>query len=118
MRDNIFNIDTYADTANELWFSHPGINIRQTAFQERDLSIASFGLAGETGEVMELLKKRVRDGVLDIDKLEKELGDVIYYWVMLCRQFGLTPSKVLATNIQKIEDRRARGVLRGSGSDR
>jgi NTP pyrophosphatase (non-canonical NTP hydrolase) len=107
------NIDEYADWAESAWFSSESKQI-----EERDIYIASMGLAGETGEVMELLKKRVRDRTFDQANLKKELGDVIYYWARLCNMFGLRPSEVLAANKEKLESRRARGVLRGSGDDR
>ena len=107
-------IDEYAAWAKTKWFGSD-----ETGFGcERDLTVMGFGLSGETGEVMEILKKRVRDNYLDKDHLKKELGDVIYYWANLCNAFGFTPSEVLQSNIDKIEDRHARGVMSGSGNDR
>lgn len=41
------------------------------------------GLAGEAGEVMEILKKVIRDsgGIIpDIDRITKEIGDMLWYW--------------------------------------
>jgi len=107
------NIDRYAEWAEGLWFASGS-----REFGERDYAIASLGLAGEVGEVMELLKKRVRDGNFDVEGFTKEMGDVIYYWSRLCLMFGVRPSDVLAANMRKLEDRRARGVMRGSGNDR
>ena len=78
----------------------------------------ALGLAGETGEVMEILKKRVRDNFFDKEALKKELGDVIHYWCRICSAFELLPSDVIQTNIDKITDRKARGVMRGSGNNR
>lgn len=112
-RSAVRNIDSYATWTEQLWFiSGP----RKLA--EKDFTVMGFGLAGETGEVMEILKKRVRDGQLDLDRLTKELGDVAYYWARICKAFGLKPSAVLAANVAKIEDRRARGVMRGNGDNR
>jgi NTP pyrophosphatase (non-canonical NTP hydrolase) len=107
------DIDGYSAWAKKMWFSTGG---KDPA--ERDITIASLGLAGEVGEVMELLKKRVRDGTFDEVNLKKELGDVIFYWARLCEMFGLTPSEVLQANIEKNESRKARGTQRGSGDDR
>lgn len=109
-RKKFYILDEYAAWARTMWLSDK--------LEERDLTIMSLGLAGETGEVLELLKKRVRDGNLDMVNLKKELGDVIYYWVMLCNAFGLQPTEVMMTNVEKVEGRYARGTLQGSGDDR
>jgi NTP pyrophosphatase (non-canonical NTP hydrolase) len=85
---------------------------------ERQLAIMSLGLPGEVGEVVEILKKRLRDGTFDREHLKKELGDAAFYLFRLCRAFGLQPSEVLAANIDKLEGRRERGTMRGSGDDR
>jgi NTP pyrophosphatase (non-canonical NTP hydrolase) len=48
---------------------------------ERDSKfLAAMGLAGEAGEVCDLLKKHLLHGKeLDRDELNKELGDVLWY---------------------------------------
>lgn len=50
--------------------------------------------------------------------MKKELGDVVHYWSMMCNYFGYKPSEILDMNIEKINDRRERGTLRGSGDNR
>lgn len=71
----------------------------------RDLYIMSTGLGGETGEVLELLKKHVRDGVLDTDDLALELGDVLHYLTRIGLQFGFTLDDIMLRNIRKLEER-------------
>jgi NTP pyrophosphatase (non-canonical NTP hydrolase) len=78
----------------------------------------SLGLPEEVGEVLSVLKRRIRDDNFDQDKMKKELGDVIHYWSMMCNYFGYKPSDIIDINIAKINDRRSRGALRGSGDDR
>lgn len=109
------NIDEYGAWTERMWL---GSGQATEGLTDRDYAIMSLGLPGEVGEVMELLKKQVRDGHLDRENLKKELGDVAYYWARLCLAHGLRPSEVLACNVEKIESRRARGVLRGSGDNR
>lgn len=104
------SLDEYAKWTRKMWLSK---NLK-----ERDLTIMTIGLGEEAGEVLGLLKKRVRDGNLDLNNLKKELGDVLYYWAMLCNYFKISPTDVIATNMFKIEDRHKRGTLRGSGDDR
>lgn len=108
-------LNEYAEWTGRLWLSKGDAN---SGITERDRTIATMGLAGETGEVMELLKKRIRDDKLDVNALAKELGDVLYYWCRICRMFGLDPQRVLELNVEKIESRRARGTMHGSGNDR
>lgn len=108
-------INDFAAFTERMWFSSsaPGV-----VTQERDLPIMSLGLAGETGEVVEHIKKLIRDGHIDVDELKKELGDVIYYWARICRYFKLWPTDVIRANVEKLESRRARGKLRGDGDNR
>lgn len=84
----------------------------------RHLYIMSTGLPGETGEVCELLKKYVRDGTDPGENMKKELGDVLHYLTKIGRTFGLSLQDIMQGNVDKLTDRRARGVVRGSGNDR
>ena len=106
----VTSLDDYAVWSRKMWLSD--------VIEERDITIMSLGLGGETGEVLELLKKRVRDDTLDLNHLKKELGDVLYYWSMLCNAFGLSPTDVMAANMEKVNGRYERGTLKGSGEDR
>lgn len=81
------------------------------------------GLAGETGEVAEKVKKTIRDhnGCMDSDikdALKKELGDVLWYVAMICYEVGLDFEDVAESNIRKLKDRQNRGALHGSGDNR
>ena len=69
------------------------------------LSYLGLGLAGETGEAVEHIKKLLRDGVWRADDFADELGDVAYYWAALCVAAGHSPSEVLAASKAKIEGR-------------
>jgi NTP pyrophosphatase (non-canonical NTP hydrolase) len=69
------------------------------------LSYLGLGLAGETGEAVEHIKKLLRDGVWHPDAFAEELGDVAYYWAALCIAAGRNPSDVLAASKAKIEAR-------------
>ena len=76
----------------------------------RDLYIMATGLAGETGEVMELLKKHVRDGEIDRFDLLLELGDVLHYLTRIAAEYGFTLTQVMDANIIKLAQRaRERG---------
>jgi NTP pyrophosphatase (non-canonical NTP hydrolase) len=119
----INDIDGFARWTKSNWGSGTSVEygsdfIPRVMFTEKDMYIMSTGMPGEVGEVLELLKKRVRDNHFDIDQFKKEMGDVIHYWTMLCNFFGVSPSEVLQLNHDKIVDRKERNVMSGSGNDR
>jgi NTP pyrophosphatase (non-canonical NTP hydrolase) len=70
----------------------------------------AIGLAGEAGEVADLVKKAVfhRKG-LDYEKLAKELGDVLWYVAALCSTAGLSLNDVMAANVEKLKARYPNG---------
>jgi NTP pyrophosphatase (non-canonical NTP hydrolase) len=66
----------------------------------------ALGLAGEAGEAAELVKKAVLHGHgLDVDKLAKELGDVLWYVAALATTAGLSLGAIMAANIDKLQTR-------------
>jgi NTP pyrophosphatase (non-canonical NTP hydrolase) len=74
------------------------------------------GLAGETGEVCDILKKYYA-GVKTItsDDLKKELGDVLWYIAELCDVFGFTMEDIARRNIEKLAARHGGGYS-GAGN--
>ena len=71
--------------------------------KDLEVHMLCMGLAGETGEVIDYLKKVGFQGhVLDIKKLKSELGDVMWYFAMLCDFFNIKFEDVLEANIQKL----------------
>lgn len=76
---------------------------------QRDDLIMSLGLAGETGEVLEIIKKhfRSRGKKLDTDHLKEELGDVLYYLMMIATRYKIDVREIIECNFQKCEKRKA-----------
>lgn len=70
----------------------------------------AIGLAGEAGEVADHIKKGVfhRHGI-DLAKLEKELGDTLWYVAALCTTLGLDLSAIMQANIEKLRVRYPNG---------
>jgi len=68
------------------------------------------GLAGEAGEVVDLLKKILYHGkLLDREKLKLELGDVLWYVADVARQYGIPLSEVRDGNVAKLTERFPKG---------
>lgn len=88
------------------------------------LGLAYVGLGlGESGEVQGKIKKIIRDknGVVDdTDRknIAKELGDQLWYVARTADELGLSLSDVAQGNLDKLFDRKDRGVLGGNGDDR
>ena len=69
-------------------------------------AVLGLGLAGESGEVIEMLKKHVGHGhELDRHKLAKELGDVLWYIAAIATLNDLDLQTVAELNIAKLEKR-------------
>lgn len=73
------------------------------------LLTGAIGLASETGEFSEIVKKCIFQGKpLDNETkfhCKRELGDIMWYWVNSCRALGLDPNEVLAENVEKLKAR-------------
>lgn len=75
---------------------------------------AALGLSGESGEVIELVKKfKFHNKGLDVDRFAEELGDVLWYLSALCSAQNLQLSQVAADNIAKLESRYPEGFKGG-----
>ena len=99
----------------------------------------AIGLAEEAGEVCGKLAKYIRnhdgaepanaesatpmgkdleDAIKFREDLEKELGDVCWMVAELCTVYGLTFNEELTAKLDKLTDRKKRGVIVGEGDNR
>ena len=81
------------------------------------------GLSGETGELLEKVKKVVRDKNCHLSEedrllIQLEIGDLLWYLMAIIDEFGFDPDKILELNLLKIQDRVKREVLGGTGDKR
>lgn len=72
-----------------------------------------FGLMGEGGELIDLIKKVIFHNIPVTpeltEKIKLELGDVGFYWYDLCHRLGFTAEEIMAGNIAKLDARYPNG---------
>ena len=88
-----------------------------------NLYYPALGLVGEAGEVCNKIKKVMRDqdGKATLEQrneIAKELGDVMWYLATLATELDSHLGCIADSNLKKLEDRKNRGVLKGSGDNR
>lgn len=70
------------------------------------IAVASMGIAGETGELIDALKKWVAHGhELNLSHVEKELGDILWYVAEIATVLELRLVEVADGNIEKLNKR-------------
>jgi NTP pyrophosphatase (non-canonical NTP hydrolase) len=100
--------------ANVLHKNHHPLDLYQQEVQRTvatkgygdTLAMTSMGLAGETGECVELIKKHLwHSHELDKDKIQGEIGDVLWYISAMCNALNISLKDALDKNIEKLRRR-------------
>lgn len=79
-----------------------------TGKNEVELMVPLLGLAGEAGGLLTEFKKHLRDGqahILFPERVQEELGDILWYVANIATKFGLSMSEVASVNLGKTADR-------------
>lgn len=88
-------------TANE--YQLAALRTAGTTNLKELLTNGVMGLAGESGECVDLVKKHLFQGhELDSSRLAKELGDVAWYLAVTAYSIGYSLDDVLKTNVEKL----------------
>jgi NTP pyrophosphatase (non-canonical NTP hydrolase) len=83
------------------------------------LAIRALGLAGEAGEVVELVKKHLGHGhQLDVDLVVKECGDVLWYLATIADACGVSLEDVAQRNVAKLKARYPEGFSHAASRQR
>ena len=92
-------------------------------------------LVEEVGEVFGKVSKRGRKAGIPLfqvidqikydeapdglrEEVEKEMGDVLWQWAVLCNALCMSPNHIAEENLFKLQDRQQRNVLNGEGDNR
>lgn len=70
----------------------------------------TLGLAGESGEVADEIKKIIRNdnGIITSERKKKlclEMGDVMWYWLRLTKELDLDIEEIMSENLKKLSQR-------------
>lgn len=111
----IQGLNEYQERASDTWNPPP-------RDKRIDISYLALGLSNEAGETAGKIKKLLRgDKELSdefIAALKYELGDTLWYLSQLALEFNLTLADIATANIEKLADRKERGVIKGDGDNR
>lgn len=108
----------YQDSINQIDPEANAPNLRL------NLELAYVGLGlGEQGEIQGKIKKIIRDSIGQItderkEEIEEELTDLLWYVAMTLDKLGLSFGEAAIKNLEKLQDRKNRGVLKGEGDNR
>jgi len=131
----MLTFDKYEETVVETGIYHDSIskyvdslNIPKEEDRKRLHKLLStlyctLGLIGEAGEIAEKMKKIIRDKNCEVNEADEELlikedGDVLWYVGALGKELNASMETVALHNINKLESRKQRGVISGSGDNR
>ena len=96
---------------------------------EGNIIYTSMGLAGESGECLDKIKKYWRNSGFDYLHTEDlsngqkeaiclELGDVLWYIAAFATELGISLDDVAYINLNKLKDRKERDVIKSEGDNR
>jgi NTP pyrophosphatase (non-canonical NTP hydrolase) len=83
-------------------------------FNQAGFQATCLGLAGETGELLELIKKRDYHGKnISKEKIKDESGDLLFYLIGLLIEEDLSIEEVMKFNTDKLRTRYPKGFIKG-----
>ncbi len=92
--------------------------------KEGAVEYCTLGLLSEAGEVAGKVKKAIRDNNSDFSDeeikkgIQKEISDCYWYLARIQDELGLQTSDTINMNMEKLNSRKDRGVIGGSGDNR
>lgn len=79
----------------------------------------ALGMSGETGEVVDIIKKHmVFDKHLDVENLKKELGDVLWYMSVIIHEIDSSFEEIMQMNSDKLDARYPNGFSEQAALER
>ena len=77
------------------------------------------GLAGESGEFVDVMKKHLYHGHdLDVDAMKSEMGDILWYLSSLASSLDINLNEVAEMNVEKLSKRYPDGFDKARSQNR
>lgn len=71
---------------------------------------ASLGIAGEAGEIADLVKKYTfHNHKMAVEEVTEELGDLFFYVTLMMWTLNITLDEIIEMNVQKLDERYPEG---------
>ena len=98
----------------------PGEDIlKEMSPQQMHLLHCAVGISGETGELLDAIKKAaVYQKPIDLENVVEELGDLEFYMEGLRSKLGITREQTIEANIKKLEKRYKGGYSNKAAQER
>lgn len=129
-------IDDYREVFEEfdydLTFHEYATDVMDKAIYPDTLLYPVLGLVSEAGEVADKVKKHFRDNEFEVNcedaiveipaetrmAIALELSDCLWYLTAIASDIGYDLEEIAYLNMEKLESRQERDVLKGSGDNR
>ena len=96
----------FADYSKEAMRFCSDISGLELGSKDARVILSLLGLNGEVGELTDIYKKKYFHGhEVDQDSIKKEIGDVMWYMVLLCETLDIDMDEVMQKNIDKLQKR-------------
>lgn len=96
------NIDEYKEKVKR--------TMNKDLTRSESISMLCMGLSGETGELVDMMKKSIYHGhEFDKNNTVKEIGDILWYLINLCNELSLDVHEIMDRNIEKLQRRYPEG---------
>lgn len=77
--------------------------------KDKEISNWGLGVAGEAGDLVGCIKKTVYHNNDQTQGIRENIGDTMWYLVMICNFYGWDFEKILEENIEKLKKRYPKG---------
>lgn len=102
-----------------LTFNEYAASASEYRLPSADEFYVALNLVAEIGELYGKWAKSIRDNVQPTEnEIKHELGDILWMLAALCHDMGTNLNEVAWMNLVKLEKRKTKNTLQGSGDNR
>lgn len=104
MNMNQYLLESERTAGDEVTLGHQVF--RAGSYEVVELTHGAIGIATESGEILDIIKKHTYYGKpIDKVNLAEEVGDVLWYCALILRNLGMTFEEAAQMNVNKLRKR-------------